>query len=63
MGFALIWHIWWLAALGVVGAFVTFVIFAWRDHAEVELSAEEVARRDLLDRAARLRATAPRLVS
>jgi len=63
MGFALIWHIWWLAALGVVGAFVTFVIFAWRDHAEVELSADEVARRDLPDRAARLRATAPRLVS
>ena len=33
-GFALIWHIWWLAAVGVVGAFATFVVFAWRDHDE-----------------------------
>ncbi len=32
MGFALIWDIWWLVALGVVGAFATFVAFAWRGH-------------------------------
>ncbi len=31
MGFALIWHIWWLAIAGFVGAFATFVVFAWRD--------------------------------
>ena len=31
MGFALIWHIWWMVALGIVGAWVTFVVFAWRD--------------------------------
>ena len=30
-GFSLIWHIWWLVMLGLVGAYVTFVVFAWRD--------------------------------
>ena len=44
IGFALIWHIWWMAALGFVGAYATFVVFAWRDVAEEEVSAEEVAR-------------------
>ena len=30
-GFALIWQIWWLVVLGLLGAYVTFVVFAWRD--------------------------------
>ncbi len=34
MGFALIWHIWWMVAAGALGAFATFVVFAWRDHDE-----------------------------
>ncbi len=46
IGFALIWYIWWLAIIGFVGAFATFVVFAWRDHAEEEIPAEEVARID-----------------
>ncbi len=46
IGFALIWHIWWLAILGFIGAYATFVVFAWRDEAEVEIPAEEVARID-----------------
>ena len=45
-GFALIWHIWWLAALGVAGAYVVFVWFAWRDHDERIIPAEEVIRAD-----------------
>ncbi|HEX4712181.1 MAG TPA: cytochrome o ubiquinol oxidase subunit I [Phenylobacterium sp.] len=53
-GFALIWHIWWLVALGLVGAFATFVVFAWRDIDEYEIPAEEVARLDRARRAARL---------
>jgi cytochrome o ubiquinol oxidase subunit 1 len=57
MGFALIWHIWWLAALGGVGAFATFVVFAWRDQVEDEIPAEELARMDGLDRVARGRAS------
>jgi cytochrome o ubiquinol oxidase subunit I len=45
-GFALIWHIWWMVALGCVGAFATFVVFAWRDHDEYVVPAAEVARID-----------------
>ncbi len=41
-GFALIWHIWWMAAVGVAGAFATFVVFAWRDHEEYEVPVDEV---------------------
>jgi len=50
-GFALIWHIWWLVVLGLVGAFAVFVWFAWRDVVEYSIPAAEVAR---LDRARRL---------
>ncbi len=45
-GFALIWHIWWMVALGAVGAFATFVVFAWRDRDEYVIPAAEVARID-----------------
>jgi cytochrome o ubiquinol oxidase subunit 1 len=55
-GFSLIWHIWWLVILGLVGAYVTFVAFAWRDHTEIEIPAEEVARIDRANRAARAEA-------
>jgi cytochrome o ubiquinol oxidase subunit 1 len=43
-GFALIWHIWWMVALGVVGAFVTLLVFAFRDEEEIEIPAEEIAQ-------------------
>ena len=46
MGFALIWHIWWMVAAGLIGAFATFVAFAWRDHDEYVIPAAEVARID-----------------
>jgi cytochrome o ubiquinol oxidase subunit I len=46
MGFALIWHIWWMVILGIVGAFATFVAFAWRDHDEYLIPAAEVERID-----------------
>jgi cytochrome o ubiquinol oxidase subunit 1 len=45
-GFALIWHIWWLVAAGGLGAFATFVVFAWRDSDEYVIPAAEVARID-----------------
>ena len=53
MGFALIWHIWWLVAVAFLGAFVTFVAFAWRDRTEEVVSAEEVARIARANRRAR----------
>jgi len=43
-GFALIWHIWWLAILGLLGAFATVLIFAFRQEEEIEISAEQIAR-------------------
>jgi cytochrome o ubiquinol oxidase subunit 1 len=46
MGFALIWHIWWMVILGGIGAFATFVVFAWRDHDEYVIPAADVARID-----------------
>jgi cytochrome o ubiquinol oxidase subunit 1 len=42
-GFALIWHIWWMAGLGLVGAFVALLLFAFRDEDEIEIPAEKVA--------------------
>jgi cytochrome o ubiquinol oxidase subunit 1 len=45
-GFALIWHIWWMVIAGLIGAFATFVVFAWRDHDEYQIPADEVARLD-----------------
>ena len=53
-GFSLIWQIWWLAAVGLVGAFIGFVVFAWRDVHEYHVPADEVARVDRARRAARL---------
>jgi cytochrome o ubiquinol oxidase subunit 1 len=41
-GFALIWHIWWMAGLGVFGAFLTLLAFAFRDREEVEISATRI---------------------
>jgi cytochrome o ubiquinol oxidase subunit 1 len=43
-GFALIWHIWWMAGLGVLGAFVTLLFFAFRRQEEIEVPAAEIAR-------------------
>jgi cytochrome o ubiquinol oxidase subunit 1 len=53
MGFALIWHIWWMVAAGAIGAFATFVVFAWRDHDEDTIPADEVARIDRSNRTQR----------
>ena len=53
MGFALIWHIWWLVALSALGAYATFVVFAWRDRTEDIIPADVVARIDRANRSAR----------
>ena len=50
-GFALIWHIWWMVALGVFGAFVTMLVFAFRETEEIEIPAAEVGRVDRAYRA------------
>jgi cytochrome o ubiquinol oxidase subunit I len=58
-GFAMIWHIWWLVTVGLLGAYATFVVFAWRDVSETRIPAEEVARIDRANRAARAEALRP----
>ena len=60
VGFALIWHIWWLAALGLLGAVSTFVVFAWRDGAEYVIPAAMVAEIDHVNRKSRSEALAQR---
>jgi cytochrome o ubiquinol oxidase subunit 1 len=45
-GFALIWHIWWMGGLGVFGAFLTMLAFAFRDREEVEIPASRIAQVD-----------------
>jgi len=50
-GFALIWHIWWMVMLGVLGAFGTMLVFAWRDEEEAEIPAEKLAHFDRAHRA------------
>jgi cytochrome o ubiquinol oxidase subunit I len=58
MGFALIWHIWWMVGLAALGAYATFVVFAWRDTEEYLIPAETVARIDRANRSARSAAVA-----
>jgi cytochrome o ubiquinol oxidase subunit 1 len=43
IGFALIWHIWWLAGVGVFGAFMTLLAFSFRRQSEIEVTAEQIA--------------------
>jgi cytochrome o ubiquinol oxidase subunit I len=58
MGFALIWHIWWMVAASALGAFATFVVFAWRDEDEYVIPADQVASIDRANRRAREQALA-----
>jgi cytochrome o ubiquinol oxidase subunit 1 len=43
-GFALIWHIWWMAILGILSALGTLLVFGWFERVNVEVSPEELAR-------------------
>jgi cytochrome o ubiquinol oxidase subunit 1 len=53
MGFALIWHIWWMVGLAALGAYATFVVFAWRDRVEYVIPADQVERIDRANRSTR----------
>jgi cytochrome o ubiquinol oxidase subunit 1 len=45
-GFALIWHIWWLVIVGLIGAFATLMALAWRREDEFVIPAAAVAKLD-----------------
>jgi cytochrome o ubiquinol oxidase subunit I len=59
LGFAMIWHIWWLAAACGLGLWVALAIRASDDDSEICLSATEVEKTE--DERFRLLATAPPL--
>jgi cytochrome o ubiquinol oxidase subunit 1 len=44
LGFALIWHIWWLVILNFVAAVVVVLIAGWSIEREEEISAAELAQ-------------------
>jgi len=46
VGFGLIWHIWWLALVGLVGMIATLVVRALDDDSEYTISAAEIERLD-----------------
>ncbi|VIO72995.1 Cytochrome bo(3) ubiquinol oxidase subunit 1 [Bradyrhizobium ivorense] len=46
IGFALIWHIWWMAGLGLLGAAATWLGFLFRAEDEIEIPAEQLGRFD-----------------
>jgi cytochrome o ubiquinol oxidase subunit 1 len=43
-GFALIWHIWWMAGIGAIGMFLAMLAFAFRIEEEIEIPADQIAR-------------------
>ena len=43
-GFAMIWHIWWLAIASAAGMFIAFLVLGWRAEGEDEVAGSEVAR-------------------
>jgi cytochrome o ubiquinol oxidase subunit I len=43
LGFALIWHIWWMSVAGLLGTVVVGLVQAWRTDSEIEIPADEVA--------------------
>ena len=47
-GFALIWHIWWMAGVGLLGTFTAFLVFAFRAEEEVEIPVEQIAQFDVV---------------
>lgn len=46
LGFGIVWHIWWLAILGLLGAVVTLIIRASNDDSEYTITADELRRLD-----------------
>lgn len=45
-GFGIVWHIWWLAALALVGAITCFIIRSLDEEPEFTVSGSEVAKLD-----------------
>jgi cytochrome o ubiquinol oxidase subunit 1 len=50
-GFAMIWHIWWMAGVGAIGIFLVMLAFAFRNEEEIEIPAEQIARFEQVNQA------------
>jgi cytochrome o ubiquinol oxidase subunit I len=50
-GFAMIWHIWWMAGVGAVGIFLVMLAFAFRDEEEIEIPVDQIARFEMTHQA------------
>ena len=46
-GFAIIWHIWWLAVFGLCGAFISFLIRMFTEDTEYVLAAADVEKQEV----------------
>ena len=44
MGFALIWHIWWLALVGFVGMVVTYIAHTFNDNVDYHVPVDQVTK-------------------
>ena len=44
LGFAAIWHIWWMAILGLSAAVIVAMVFGWSEHRETEIPVADLAR-------------------
>jgi cytochrome o ubiquinol oxidase subunit 1 len=44
LGFGIVWHMWWLALIGLIGATVGILIRVFTEETEYIIPAEEVAR-------------------
>ncbi|HTR83964.1 MAG TPA: cytochrome o ubiquinol oxidase subunit I [Reyranella sp.] len=52
-GFAMVWHIWWLAIIGLIGVTIAALAHGWIVHREFEVPVEEIVafeRQRLLER-------------
>jgi len=43
LGFAAVWHIWWLAIVGLVGAIGTVIVYSWQKNEGFYIPAATVA--------------------
>ena len=44
LGFALIWHIWWMSLVGFAGVVVTLIVRSFNEDVDYYVSVDEVAR-------------------
>jgi cytochrome o ubiquinol oxidase subunit 1 len=42
LGFAMIWHIWWMAIVGGLGFVVACLVYAWRTSTETKIPAHDL---------------------